>query len=166
MKLNDFNNLTNFGITDPRMTTIGGVAFRHLDRLPHEGDKVVIDDVTITVLAMDGHRIAKVRVAKQSIKDEEEIVEQPLENLDSASESEANVDTHKTENLPTEEPLQTENSSPAEQVEMLETLETALETEKSAQQEDKVNEALDDEANIEETTSESESKKSESEKAV
>ncbi|MGI9294426.1 MAG: hemolysin family protein, partial [Pseudomonadales bacterium] len=31
MKLNDFNNLTNFGIEDPRMTTIGGVAFRHLD---------------------------------------------------------------------------------------------------------------------------------------
>ena len=35
MKLADFNNLTNFGIEDSRMTTIGGVAFRHLDRLPN-----------------------------------------------------------------------------------------------------------------------------------
>jgi len=88
MRLNDFNNLTNFGIEDPRMTTIGGVAFRHLDRLPHEGDKVVIDDVTITVLEMDGHRIAKVRVSKKSFKDEEKV-----ENLNTASEFDAeNID--------------------------------------------------------------------------
>ena len=26
----DFNNLSNFGIEDPRMTTVGGIAFRHL----------------------------------------------------------------------------------------------------------------------------------------
>jgi len=64
MKLTDFNNLTNFGIEDPRMTTIGGVAFRHLDRLPREGDKVVTEGIVITVLEMDEHRIARVRVAR------------------------------------------------------------------------------------------------------
>lgn len=64
MKLNDFNNLTNFGIEDPRMTTIGGVAFRHLDRLPQVGDKVTVEGIVITVLAMDEHRIAQVRVAR------------------------------------------------------------------------------------------------------
>ena len=63
MKLTDFNNLTNFGLEDPRMTTIGGVAFRHLDRLPREGDRVVVEGVEITILEMDGHRIAKVRVS-------------------------------------------------------------------------------------------------------
>lgn len=64
MRLNDFDNLTNFGIWDPRMTTIGGVAFRHLDRLPKEGDRVEIEDILIEVLEMNEHRIARVRVAK------------------------------------------------------------------------------------------------------
>ena len=64
MKLTDFNDLTNFGIEDPRMTTIGGVVFRHLDRLPHTGDAVVIDGYAATVLEMQGHRVDRVRVAK------------------------------------------------------------------------------------------------------
>jgi CBS domain containing-hemolysin-like protein len=64
MKLNDFNNLTNFGIEDPRMTTIAGFAFRLLDCLPHEGDKVESEDIIIQILEMDYHRISRVRVAK------------------------------------------------------------------------------------------------------
>jgi len=71
MKLNDFNNLTNFGIEDPRMTTIGGVAFRHLDRLPKEGDTVAMEGIVITVLNMDGHRIANVRVSRGSAAEED-----------------------------------------------------------------------------------------------
>ncbi len=64
MKLTDFNNLSNFGIEDQRMTTIGGVAFRHLDRLPRVGDSISIEDISITVLEMDEHRIARVRVSR------------------------------------------------------------------------------------------------------
>ncbi len=64
MKLTDFNNLSNFGIEDPRMTTIGGVAFRHLDRLPAVGDSISIEDISITVLEMDEHRIARARVSR------------------------------------------------------------------------------------------------------
>ncbi|MGI9513946.1 MAG: hemolysin family protein [Anderseniella sp.] len=64
MKLTDFNDLTNFGIEDPRMTTIGGVVFRHLDRLPSADDTVVVDGYAATVLAMEGHRVASVRIAK------------------------------------------------------------------------------------------------------
>ena len=66
MKLTDFNDLTNFGIEDPRMTTIGGVVFRHLDRLPHTGDTVMIDGYAATVLEMHGHRVASVRIAKNA----------------------------------------------------------------------------------------------------
>ncbi len=69
MKLTDVNNLTHFGLEDPRMTTIGGVAFRYLDRLPYVGDRVVIDDVALTVLDMDAHRISRVRVAKVSAEE-------------------------------------------------------------------------------------------------
>jgi len=62
MNLNDFNNLTHFGLDDPRMTTIGGVAFRHLDRLPRVGDQVTVEGVVISVLEVEAHRIARVRV--------------------------------------------------------------------------------------------------------
>ncbi len=63
MKLVDFNNLTNFGIEDPRMTTIGGVLFRHLDRLPQAGDEVKVEDYWMTVLEVQHQRITRVRVA-------------------------------------------------------------------------------------------------------
>jgi hypothetical protein len=66
MKLTDFNNLTNFGIEDPRMTTIAGVAFRHLDCLPKVGDTVTVEGIGITVLEMDGHRVSRVRVSRGS----------------------------------------------------------------------------------------------------
>jgi CBS domain containing-hemolysin-like protein len=70
MKLTDFNNLSNFGIEDPRMTTIGGVAFRHLDRLPRVGDSISIEDIIITVMEMDEHRIARVKVSRGTRVDE------------------------------------------------------------------------------------------------
>jgi CBS domain containing-hemolysin-like protein len=69
MRLTDFNDLTNFGIEDPRMTTIGGVVFRYLDRLPEVGDQVTLDGLVATVLEMDGHRLARVRVAKGTLGD-------------------------------------------------------------------------------------------------
>jgi putative hemolysin len=75
MKLNDFNNLTNFGIEDPRMTTIGGVAFRHLDRLPRVGDQVTVEGITITILEMDEHRIVRVRVSRGEGAEEAAIVD-------------------------------------------------------------------------------------------
>jgi CBS domain containing-hemolysin-like protein len=79
MKLNDFNNLTNFGIEDPRMTTIAGFAFRLLDRLPREGDHVESEDILIQILEMDDHRISRVRVAKGV--DEEEFLNPKIEEV-------------------------------------------------------------------------------------
>ena len=72
MKLTAFNDLTNFGIEDPRMTTIGGVVFRYLDRLPQVGDRAVIEGIVATVLEMDGHRLAHLRVARGLAADEDE----------------------------------------------------------------------------------------------
>ena len=51
------------------MTTIGGVFFRYLDRLPKVGDSVAMDGYVATVLEMDGHRLARVRVAKGTLED-------------------------------------------------------------------------------------------------
>ncbi|WP_462320349.1 hemolysin family protein [Halochromatium sp.] len=92
MKLTDFNDLTNFGIWDPRMTTIAGVAFRHLDRLPQEGDRVQVEDCEIQVLEMDGHRIARVRVSRGGISSTEpdDLAQQPAEAV-------ASTDSHPAE---------------------------------------------------------------------
>ena len=77
MKLTDFDDLTNFGIEDPRMTTIGGVVFRFLDRLPKVGDRVALDDgIVATVLEMDGHRLARLRIAKGVLSEEDEGAEE------------------------------------------------------------------------------------------
>lgn len=82
MKLTDVNNLTHFGLEDPRMTTIGGVAFRYLDRLPRVGDRIVVDDVALTVLDMDAHRIARVRAAKVSAEEDfEDLSEEEQQEL-------------------------------------------------------------------------------------
>ncbi len=86
MKLTDFDDLTNFGIEDPRMTTIGGVVFRFLDRLPKSGDRVALDDgIVATVLEMEGLRPARIRVAKGSLTDEEEAEDRPPDEPDGAS---------------------------------------------------------------------------------
>lgn len=78
MKLTDFESLTNFGIDDPRMTTIGGVAFRHLDRLPLVNDTVMIEDLRVTVLEMDAHRISRVRVERVVEADDDDAEADPV----------------------------------------------------------------------------------------
>jgi len=93
MKLTDFNNLTNFGIEDPRMTTIGGVAFRHLDRLPHEGDTVNVDGILITVVEMKEHRISRVRVARGQTA-EEDVPPTEHENEESEASHETPTQEH------------------------------------------------------------------------
>jgi putative hemolysin len=80
MKLTDFNDLTTFGIEDPRMTTIGGVVFRHLDRLPKVNDKADLGDgLVATVLKMKGHRVTLVKIAQgraESLVDDEGALEE------------------------------------------------------------------------------------------
>ena len=61
MKLTDFNHVTNLGIVDNRMTTIGGVILRHLDRLPAIGDEVNVEGIRLQVVALEGHRISSLR---------------------------------------------------------------------------------------------------------
>lgn len=60
MKLIDFARLTNFPVDDTRMTTVGGVVLRNLDRLPQVGDTVTIEGMTLTVREMDDNRIARI----------------------------------------------------------------------------------------------------------
>jgi CBS domain containing-hemolysin-like protein len=98
MKLTNFNDLTNFGIEDPRMTTIGGVIFRYLDRLPAVGDQVVLEGLVATVLEMDGHRLAKVRVAKGTLGENED-----WEETEAGSDSDGFSDNGSGEELSTQD---------------------------------------------------------------
>lgn len=70
MKLVDLNNLTNLGLYDTRMTTVGGLVLRHLDRLPATGDEVVVEGVTLKVLELDAHRIARVRLSRGGLAED------------------------------------------------------------------------------------------------
>jgi putative hemolysin len=72
MRLADFNNLTNFDIEDPMMTTVGGVAFRLFDHLPRVGDTTSdVAGIKFTAMAMDGLRIKTLRVELTSFEREE-----------------------------------------------------------------------------------------------
>jgi CBS domain containing-hemolysin-like protein len=116
MKLNDFNNLTNFGIEDPRMTTIGGVAFRHLDRLPQVGDQVTVEGITISVLEMDVHRIARVRVARLSSaeggSESEQRVQQDLPEQLVVSDLSKGSDTDEGDEQPPKTPIEKKAGEP------------------------------------------------------
>ena len=77
MRLLDFYNLTNIDITDPVMTTVGGVVFRLFGRLPKVGESVIHDAYSYTVLQVERLRIARLRVApvEEGALEEEELAE-------------------------------------------------------------------------------------------
>ncbi|MES9897577.1 MAG: hemolysin family protein [Sedimenticola sp.] len=66
MRLADFHNLTNFDIEDKVMATIGGVAFRLFDRLPHPSEEVTHDGYRFVVKQRSGLRISQLLVQKES----------------------------------------------------------------------------------------------------
>lgn len=72
MTLTEFNDLTNFSIDDPRMTTVAGVVLRQLDRLPESGDSVTIEGIVFTVTAMEGLRITQLKISKGDITEQAE----------------------------------------------------------------------------------------------
>jgi hypothetical protein len=75
------------------MTTIGGVAFRYLDRLPQIGDRVEVDDVALTVLEMEAHRISRIRIAKVAAEEDfEELSDEEQQRLTRDSDTERDSD--------------------------------------------------------------------------
>jgi putative hemolysin len=58
----DVNRAFGLQIDDTDYTTIGGVVFGALGRLPKVGDRIELAGVTLEVVDMDGRRVGKVRV--------------------------------------------------------------------------------------------------------
>lgn len=96
MRLVDVNNLTNFSLEDPMMTTIGGVAFRLYDRLPGVGESVIHEGLKFTVLSMDGLRIKTLQVSITGF-DREEAIPSPEAHLEAVSMERDNPETQQKE---------------------------------------------------------------------
>jgi putative hemolysin len=64
MEVADVNRVYGLKIDDADYTTIGGVVFGALGRLPKPGDRVELSGAMFDVVEMDGRRVGKVRVTR------------------------------------------------------------------------------------------------------
>ena len=61
-EISDVNRLLKLHLDDADYTTIGGLLFGRLGRLPKVGDRVNLQGATFEILEMDGRRVGRVRV--------------------------------------------------------------------------------------------------------
>src|SRR5256885_2826946 len=61
-EISDVNRVLKLALDDADYTTIGGLLFGQLGRLPKVGDRVNLQGTTFEILEMDGRRVGKVRV--------------------------------------------------------------------------------------------------------
>jgi len=61
-EISDVNRLLKLQLDDTDYTTIGGLLFGRLGRLPRVGDRVNLHGTTFEILEMDGRRVGRVRV--------------------------------------------------------------------------------------------------------
>lgn len=73
MSLIDARSDHRLNIPEGDWTTLGGYAFSQLGRLPKVGDRVQFPDGELEVVAMDGRRVAALRVHRQAREHHEEI---------------------------------------------------------------------------------------------
>jgi len=61
-EISDVNRVLKLQLDDGDYTTIGGLLFGRLGRLPKVGDRVNLQGATFEILEMDGRRVGRVRV--------------------------------------------------------------------------------------------------------
>jgi len=61
-EISEVNRLLRLNLDDADYTTIGGLLFGRLGRLPKVGDRVNLQGATFEILEMDGRRVGSVRV--------------------------------------------------------------------------------------------------------
>ena len=61
-EISDVNRMLKLHLDDADYTTIGGLLFGRLGRLPKVGDRVNLERATFEILEMDGRRVGRVRV--------------------------------------------------------------------------------------------------------
>ena len=73
ISLDTLNQSMSLDLQAENVDTLGGVIYSQLGRIPTEGEKVVLPDVTLEVLSLEGQRIRKVRVLRQQAEPEENL---------------------------------------------------------------------------------------------
>jgi putative hemolysin len=68
--IDDVNDRFGLHLDDTDYDTIGGYVFGALARKPAVGDEVTVEDRTLQVAALDGLRIARVRLSPASVANE------------------------------------------------------------------------------------------------
>ena len=63
LNLDDFTELTALALPDGPYETVAGYVLAELGRLPEIGDEIVVEGRTLTVIELDGRRIARLRVS-------------------------------------------------------------------------------------------------------
>jgi CBS domain containing-hemolysin-like protein len=66
MRIEELNEDLDLNLSCEEADTVGGLVFATLDRIPVEGDKIELENLELSVLEMEGHRIEKVRLNKLS----------------------------------------------------------------------------------------------------
>ena len=62
LNLDDFTEVTGLELPDGPYETVAGYVLAELGRLPEIGDEIVVEGRTLTVIELDGRRIARLRV--------------------------------------------------------------------------------------------------------
>lgn len=62
MPISEFNSLYDAALDDTDYTTLGGLLFGQLGRLPRPGDRVTVADREFEIAEMEGRRVKRVRV--------------------------------------------------------------------------------------------------------
>ncbi|MCA9888820.1 MAG: HlyC/CorC family transporter [Anaerolineae bacterium] len=63
--LDDFNELLDVDLEAPETDTLGGYIYMRLGHVPDEGEVIDTDELTLTVISIDGRRIRKVLVERK-----------------------------------------------------------------------------------------------------
>ena len=65
MEIRDVNAALGLSLDDSEYTTLGGLLFGQLGRLPKPGDKVSAGGVAFEIVEMEGRRVGKVRLLEK-----------------------------------------------------------------------------------------------------
>ena len=67
MSIDDVNETYALGLDDADYTTLGGLLFGTLGRLPRVGDRVTVPGAVFEIAAMDGRRVGAARLLQRSV---------------------------------------------------------------------------------------------------
>jgi len=67
--ISTIRKVTGLPIQDPLMTTIAGKALRAFGRVPKVGDRIEVEGLALTIIEMDGLRIARLRLERNGFSE-------------------------------------------------------------------------------------------------